>query len=127
MLDEPHDHRDVFRQRYGLHRQLVAVDEQRVPRHACGNAQLVHDSGRHATGTVLGAPAELRQRDGIAVEPERQSRSEFERCAARQSCADGDVRGDPGVHGMRSGAHLGRNTGHVTSPRWLHRCGVLDR
>ena len=120
-----HDHLDVEWDRDRLHVERRAVDPQRVPGHAGGAGQLVHDPARHPRGPVLGPLAQSGQRHGRSREVERQRHRHLERRRGRQARSDGQVGGDLADEALLR-PHLRDDPGDVARPRRRDRGRILD-
>ena len=123
--DELHDDVDVVGDLDRFDRDIAAIDQQGVTCHTGRDHQLVHDPARHSRRPDLGAPAQLRQAQRVAVEAERQRHRQLERGTARQTGADRDVGCDGAVDADRR-AHLGDHAGDVLGPLRLDGAEVVD-
>ena len=75
---------------------------------------------------MLGAPSQLGEVGSGAIEPKRESRSDFERGTAGQSSAYRNGGGDVADDRYRSHPNFGCHPGNITAPTWLSSGRVLN-
>ncbi len=120
MRHELHDDRHVVGNRHRRDLQRVAIDQRGVPVPCRGDAELVHDSGRHAGRRVLGPAGELGEFDRACRRNPSASATATSRAALDDKPAPTGMRGADVSVEPAAAAEFGGDRGDEAPPPRLH-------